>query len=179
MPRDGGGLGWDGDVARAVNAVVPVSSEDVHADTVMLALALAVSLPAALLGLALLWRRRLRAAVFLGAAVGSAVLLARVTKTLVGRPSIEGPAAGDSFPSGTATLMAAIVVAVVLLARPRRARLALAAVGAAFLLVYGGAIVFEEWHYASDVVAGWSLALSSAAALWLALGRPRDLLKPS
>jgi undecaprenyl-diphosphatase len=171
VPRDGGGLGWDARVAGAVDSLVPVSSEDVHADPVLLALVLAIAIPTLLFGLALLRRGRIRAAAFLAAAVGAAVLLAAVAKALVARPAIEGPATDHSFPSGTATLTAAIVVAVVLLAPPGRLRALLALVGAAFLLVHGGAIVFEEWHYPSDVLAGWSLALASASAAWLAFGR--------
>jgi membrane-associated phospholipid phosphatase len=33
-------------------------------------------------------------------------------------------------------------------------------------------IVWEEWHYPSDVLAGWCLALGCALGLWVAFGRP-------
>lgn len=166
------GFGWDASVRAAVSDLFPVSSSDVHVDPIMQGVTLVVGGLTALAGLWLLVRRRYRAALFLAGAIGGAVLLSTVVKTLVERPPIEGAADDYSFPSGSAAWSMASALAVALLARSRREVLALAAAGAVLVLGLGAVIVWEEWHYPSDVVAGWSLALGWVAVLWLALRRP-------
>jgi membrane-associated phospholipid phosphatase len=81
-----------------------------------------------------------------------------------------GEGHGWSFPSGTAMVTMAFTSWALLAAWPwvrHRRRLALG-VAAAFVFGYGLAIVYLGWHYPSDVVAGWCLAVSWVAFLWLA-----------
>jgi undecaprenyl-diphosphatase len=81
-----------------------------------------------------------------------------------------GEGHGWSFPSGTAMVTMAFTCWALLAAWPwvrHRRRLALG-VAAAFVFGYGLAIVYLGWHYPSDVVAGWCLAVSWVAFLWLA-----------
>jgi membrane-associated phospholipid phosphatase len=167
---DGGGFGWDGSVAAFVADVVPVSDEEVHIDRVITALTVAAIGAASLVVAVLLRRRRFRAALFPIAAVGVTGLVTTLVKAGIERPAIEGPGE-SSFPSGTAAWSMALVATAVLLAPPSR-RLLLGALGAVLLVALNGVIVWEEWHYPSDVLAGWCLALGCALGLWLALGRP-------
>jgi membrane-associated phospholipid phosphatase len=175
---DPGRFGVDGPVADVLDWIAPVSSEDVHIDPILDVATLLVGGVTALLVLGLLARRRLRAALYLAGAIGVAVLLSRLTKGIVERPPIEGAPDAYSFPSGSATWCMATLAAIVLLAEARERR-PLAIASGAFMLAYAAIIVWEEWHYASDVIAGWCLALAWASGLWLALGRPRARLLPA
>ena len=171
-----GALGWDTAVGDAVADVAPVASSDVHVDPFMEGITLAVGAATLAFGVWLVVRRRLRAAVFLGGAVVGSVAVSRIVKALVERPPIEGPPNAYSFPSGTATWSAATAVAIVVLAlvRPRRERVVAAVAGAVLVLGLGAVIVWEQWHYPSDVLAGWSLGLGCSLLVWLVLGRPVD-----
>jgi undecaprenyl-diphosphatase len=166
-------FGWERSVLDAVNAVAPVSSDEVHIDPVLHGATLAVALFTAAIGASLALRSQWRAVLFLGAAIGGAVVLSTVVKAIVKRPPIEAPSDGYSFPSGSATWSMATAVALVLLAPTVRARVTAAVVAGAFVVAYGGIIVYEEWHYASDVLAAWCLATASATAGWLVARRPR------
>ena len=170
---DGESFGWDRTVADFVADLFPVSSEDVHVDPYVNGLAVVVTALVVALALRLLTRRLLRAALFPVAAIGGAVLLSSLVKVVVQRPAIEGGEGDYSFPSGTATWSMATAAAVVLLAGSVRLRWLLALAGAVLVLAYGAVITWEEWHYPSDVLAGWCLALGWVTALWLALLRPR------
>lgn len=167
---DGGGFGWDGSVAGFVADVVPVSDEEVHIDTVITTITVAAVGAACLVVAVLLLRRRVRAALFPVAAIGVTALVTTLVKAGIERPSIEGPGE-SSFPSGTAAWSMALVATAILLAPPSR-RVLLGVLGAVLLVALNGLIVWEEWHYPSDVLAGWCLALGCALGLWLALGRP-------
>ena len=168
--NDGAGFGWDGSVARFVADVAPVSDEEVHIDPLISAIT-AVALGAmGLLVAVLLVRRRFRAALFPVAVVGVTALVTTLVKASIERPAIEGPGA-SSFPSGTAAWSMALVAVLVLLAPPSR-RLLIGVVGSVLLVTFGAVIVWEEWHYPSDVLAGWCLALGCALGLWVAFGRP-------
>lgn len=166
----GGGFAWDGPVSDFLDALAPVESEEIHPDPILSAITYGLTALAAVLGVVLLLRRRLRDAVFLGASIGGAVLLSTLVKALVERPPIEG-GGESSFPSGSATWSMALTAAAVLLARSRRERLFAVIVGAAFVLAFGAVITFEEWHYSSDVLAGWCLALAWVIGLRLLLYR--------
>jgi undecaprenyl-diphosphatase len=60
----------------------------------------------------------------------------------------------------------ATVIALTLLAAGRRRRVVVAA-GLTIGVAYCAVLTFEQWHYPSDVLAGWCLALAWVAALWL------------
>lgn len=174
-----GRLAGDGVVMDALNGLAPVSSDDVHIDPFLDVTTLCVSALVVLLALSLVWRRELRAAVFLVAAMVLPVLLSRLAKDVVERPAIEGPRDAYTFPSGSATWCMSAVAALVLLAGSARERRVVGLAGAALLLVYGAVIAWEEWHHPSDVLAGWCLGLACTGAAWLALGRPSAALLPS
>jgi undecaprenyl-diphosphatase len=168
---DRGGFAWDDAVLDALNALVPISSEDLHPDPVLTATVAAVSAGAGLLALWLVAKRRWRAGVFLVGSIAGAVALSSLTKVLVQRPSIEGGPNEYSFPSGTAAWAMATVAAFVLLAPSPRARSLLIGTGGAFVLAFSLVITWEEWHYASDVLAGWLLAVGWVLLLGGALLR--------
>jgi undecaprenyl-diphosphatase len=168
----GGPSGWDTAIADAVADVAPVASSDVHFDPFMEGITIAVGGLTLVFGAWLLAVRRFRAALFLLGAIGGAVALSTLAKALVERPPIEGPADEFTFPSGSATWSMATAASVLLLSRSRRELAALAVAAALLVVGLGAVIVWEEWHYPSDVLAGWCLALGWATGLWLALGRP-------
>jgi undecaprenyl-diphosphatase len=165
-------LRWDSAVSDAVAAVAPVASSDVHVDPYMEGVTLVVGALTLAFGAWLVVRRSYRAALCLGGAIAGSVAISTLVKPVVERPPIEGPADEFSFPSGTATWSAATVIALGLVVGSQRARVALALAGTALVLGLGTVIVWEEWHYPSDVLAGWSLGIGCAVAVWLALGRP-------
>lgn len=159
-------------MSDAVAAVAPVASSDVHVDPLMEGVTLVVGALTLVFGAWLLLRRSYRATLCLGGAITGSVAASTLVKGFVERPPIEGPTDEFSFPSGTATWSAATAVALVLVAGSRRARAVLGLAGTALVLGLGAVIVWEEWHYPSDVLAGWSLGAGCALAAWLALGRP-------
>lgn len=165
------GFSWDGPIVDFLDWVAPVSSDEVHVDPIVDGVTFVVAGLTAAVVLAQLAMRRVRAALFLALGVAGSVALSSLAKVIVQRPAIEGD--GYSFPSGSATWSMATAAALVLLASSaRRSRLfALGAGG--FVVAYAGVITWEQWHYPSDVLAGWSLALACVCGLWLILGCPR------
>jgi membrane-associated phospholipid phosphatase len=149
----------------ALDAIFPGSSEDVHPDPVLTGIVASGSIAAGLVACWFLAKRRWREALFLVGSIGGTVALSSLTKVLVKRPSIEAGPADYSFPSGTAAWGAAVAAAAALLVSSPRARALVALGGAAFVLAYSAVITWEEWHYASDVLAGWCLALAWTALL--------------
>jgi membrane-associated phospholipid phosphatase len=102
-------------------------------------------------------------------AVGGLLAVEPFLKDAFERPPPGGETHGWSFPSGTAMVTMAFTCWALLAAWPlvrHRRRLAVG-VAAAFVLGYGLAIVYLGWHYPSDVVAGWCLAVAWVALLWL------------
>jgi undecaprenyl-diphosphatase len=97
------------------------------------------------------------------------LLLAPVLKELFERPPVSEHGDGYSFPSGHAMRSMAAAAAVVLLAWPTRRRRPVAIVAAVFVAVLGLALVYNGWHWPSDVLAGWCLALAWVALLWQVL----------
>ncbi|WP_456433710.1 phosphatase PAP2 family protein [Nitratifractor sp.] len=125
--------------------------------------------------LALIVAKRVREGLYLFASMGGALLLFGAVKHLVLRPRpvwrvIEQ--GGYSFPSGHATMAAALAVAVYVLIAPRIpsawGRGLVAATLALWPLVIGASRVDLGVHYASDVLAGWGLGASWAALCALA-----------
>lgn len=173
------GFGWDATVIDFVADVAPVSDEDVHIDPFVDALTVAVGIFAAGVIFVLLRRGRVRDAVFPVAAVLGASLANLLVKALVDRPAIESAdGSGASFPSGTATWSMGIAAALVLLAPPSR-RLLAAVVGAVFVIGLAAIIAWEEWHYPSDILAGWCLALAWVLVLWAVLIRAQRSNAPA
>ncbi len=118
------------------------------------------------------------------AATGVALLLVTVipAKIIIARP---GPGTGaltsgswGYFPSGhtsTACVCYSIVVLLLIAGQPAWVRRAALAGLAVLWLLIGAALVWCDYHWASDVLAGWAL---SGLIVWLALrvplpGRPR------
>ena len=118
----------------------------------------------------------------LAAAAGVVLLLVTVipVKILIGRPGPGQPAVAPGhlgvFPSGhTTTAGVCLALAVLLLAPDLRAgiRRAEVAVIAALCFLVGMALIWCDFHWLTDVAAGWALtALIVTAALRLAGLRP-------
>jgi undecaprenyl-diphosphatase len=119
--------------------------------------------------------RAYRRAAFWGLAVAGSIVLSRVLKELIERPEIGLRQAEYSFPSGNATVSLAGVVALILLLPSSRLRRWVGIGGLVAVPLYGVALVLLLWHYPSDVLAGWALALAWVLALRLALGSVRRL----
>src|SRR5215472_12718481 len=144
----------------------------------------AVMIPAGLAtGLYFLIRRRdWRPLALLTAAVGGAVGLYNIVKSVVGRP--RPPAAiwighytGASFPSGHATQSAAFyaVLAIVLGAGLSfRGRAAVWSAAALVVLIVGASRIYLGAHWLTDVLAGYALGAS-----WVAIVVAALLITPS
>ena len=74
------------------------------------------------------------------------------------RPLNEG-SDGYSFPSGSAMVSLAVLIALVL-TFPAARRTGIALAGTALVAAQGAILVSARWHYASDVVAGWSFSVA-------------------
>ena len=129
-------------------------------DDLQLAAFVGVSVAVAVL-VALLAKRKLRVALFGVTALGGAFLLETALKDAFHRPGLGAAADEDSFPSGGAMGSMALLAVVVLVVGENRRRLVLGVFGGCLLLAYGASIVYLRWHYPSDVLAGWSLSLST------------------
>ena len=122
--------------------------------------------PAVLLGAGLLARtgHRARAVVLLAGAAGTWVSF-WITKWAVDRPRPPAPlvhTAGQSYPSGhaaNAVAWLALAIGLGALLRTRRARGIAIALGGAITLLIGLTRVYLRAHYASDVIAGYALAV--------------------
>jgi membrane-associated phospholipid phosphatase len=114
-------------------------------------------------------RRRWALALFWTLAVGGVLGFDPLLKGIFDRPPIGDVGGGFSFPSGNAMASVVVVGAIALTSsRPWRRRTL--AVGIPIVVAYGGVLVYQLWHYPSDVVAGWCIAVAWITALWVALG---------
>jgi membrane-associated phospholipid phosphatase len=111
-----------------------------------------------------------RRAAFWALTVAGALVFTRVFKELLERPEIGVHQREYSFPSGNAVCATAGILALMLLLPPSRLRRILAVAGVVVLPLYGVALVLLLWHYPSDVVAGWALAIGWVLSLRLAFG---------
>jgi membrane-associated phospholipid phosphatase len=118
----------------------------------------------------LLAKRRWGQALFWTLAVGGVLAFDPLLKEIFHRPPLGDHRGGSSFPSGNAMASVAIVAAIVLTSSPPWPRRALI-VGVPIVIAYGVALVYQFWHYPSDVVAGWCIAVAWVTGLWLALRR--------
>jgi membrane-associated phospholipid phosphatase len=106
-------------------------------------------------------RRGARAAVVAFATVATTVAASEILKTVLIRPPWLDDA-GNSFPSGHVSAVAALVVAAVCSLPAHRRRFAVVAGGLA-VSVTALATVSHGWHRPSDVVASGLLAVCAAA----------------
>lgn len=166
-----GAVSLDGPLERLVRRALgaPLHHED-EAISAVSYVATAVSGCAAVT-LFLAGRRRQGLLWLLG--VGGALALDPILKAIFKRPELSGRGA-YSFPSGSAMLSMAIVVALVITV-PRMGRLVAGTLGALAVVVDGALVVQVRWHYPSDVLAGWCIALAWVTALWLVLARAEPL----
>jgi membrane-associated phospholipid phosphatase len=170
--HDGAIRGWDRDAVAYFDRRYYELAGLRRVAEALVYLGLVAGAALALLLLAFLAARGLRRqALFWGIAITGPILLTPVLKWIVGRPQIGAHPEGDySLPSGNAMVSAAFVAALLLLL-PRLRRVAL--VPAVVLTVaYGAALVLLLWHYPSDVLAGWCVALAWVPGAWFALGAP-------
>jgi undecaprenyl-diphosphatase len=119
-------------------------------------------------GAALAATGRIRDAVFWFASIGGAIVFDPTLKAVFQRPGLGG-SDDYSFPSGTAMLSMAAAVALLALARPGATRMAVVVLGAGGTVAAGLSVVYVDWHYPSDVLAGWCIAVAWVSALWLVL----------
>lgn len=133
----------------------------------------AMSVLAAVVGVALWVRGRSAAAVFVLATMATASLVFRLLKISLDRP--RPPVAtrlvletNESLPSGHATMSTAVIGSLVVLgwsAYPRvGARTAMVVAGAVWVATVGMTRVYLGVHWFSDVLAGWLVG-----AAWLAI----------
>jgi membrane-associated phospholipid phosphatase len=111
-------------------------------------------------------RGRRREALAAGAIVLLSPLSAELLKPLLAHPHAHAGAVhigAASWPSGHSAAALAVALAATLLA-PRRARPLVGALGGAFALAVGCALLIQAWHMPSDVLGGYLVA-----ALWTAL----------
>jgi membrane-associated phospholipid phosphatase len=116
----------------------------------------------------LILRRRFAEALFGLVAVAGLVAAEPVLKEIFARPPPGKGGSGWSFPSGTAMVTLAVAYWLVLLTRPRGLRTPAVAAAAGFVVAFGLAMVYLRWHYPTDILAGWALALAWVSVLWLA-----------
>jgi membrane-associated phospholipid phosphatase len=165
---------WDADVIRLADR----HYDRPIVDALDFGLRLSIGVGAAICGgavILLLRRSKNRDALLWALVVAGVVALDLALKGLFRRPSYGTHGGGYSFPSGNAMASAAIAAALVFTASARWRRRALVG-GVAAVVAYGVTLVYSLWHYPSDIVAGWSLAVAWVTAVWLALRRtpPRE-----
>ena len=114
-------------------------------------------------------RRRLRDGAFILAAIAGTLVLEPILKDLIKRPPFRPGDSGYSFPSGHAMRSAAALSALVITAWPSRWRWPAFVASILLCGVIGVAIVYNGWHWVSDVVAGWCVGLGWVGILCLAL----------
>jgi hypothetical protein len=116
-------------------------------------------------------RRRPGLGVLVGAVMAGSVLLAEFLKGALPRPElVTGPVwiLRNDFPSGTATVAAAIGIGALLVA-PDRLRWVVLPIGAAFAAVIGQSTQVTGWHRMSGALGGVLLVISIASAALLLL----------
>jgi membrane-associated phospholipid phosphatase len=169
--RDGGTFSWDRELVEYFDAHYYDFAGLRRVTKALVYAAMAAGAVLAALVLAALVRlRRRRQAAFWAVAIGGTLVLSPILKALFQRPQIGEP--GEySFPSGNAMVSAAVGLSLFLVISPPRRRLAAALAGSGVVALYGLALVLLLWHYPSDVVAGWCVAVVWVTGLWVVLGR--------
>jgi hypothetical protein len=118
-------------------------------------------------------RRRPGLGVLVAAVMGASTITAELLKDVLPRPVLlEGPAwiLRNDFPSGTATVAAALGIGALLVA-PDRLRWLVLPVGAIFAAIIGQSTQITGWHRMSGAIGGVLLVMAAAAAALFVLGR--------
>ncbi|WP_293912819.1 phosphatase PAP2 family protein [Deinococcus sp.] len=131
-------------------------------------------IPVTLVLLALFWRKSGVMGRYFLFSIAGVMLLNIVTKTFIGRarPHVvdwlwqEGD---KSFPSGHATMAAALVVTLVALLWRTAWRWPLIVLGSIYTVLMGVSRVYVGVHYPTDVLGGWALGMAWAAGTALVL----------
>jgi undecaprenyl-diphosphatase len=129
---------------------------------------------------AVLWlirRRDWKAALFWFSTFAGVAVLEVALKPIFERPPIGDSSDGYSFPSGSAMASMAFLAAAATLVPRGHTRRRLLIGGTGLVSAYGAALVYMSWHYPTDVLGGWSLALVWVGSLTLAIG-PRGVFEP-
>jgi membrane-associated phospholipid phosphatase len=137
--------------------------------------------PYLLMGMGLVAVALLRGRVARAAAVAVLLVATGLTTQLL-KTSLGHPRAGEilgldlgSWPSGHSTAAMTIALCAVLVA-PRALRGAVAAAGAAFAIAVGLGVLVMEWHFVTDVVGGYLVAMTW---MLLAVAAVRRLERPA
>ena len=125
-----------------------------------------------LLLVVLAWRRQVREGLFAGVAIIGSALLNLGAKQLFTRqrPSLWesiAPESTYSFPSGHAMGSMTLACVLVLLAWNTRWRWPVIVASAVFVALVGLSRIYLGVHYPSDILAGWTAAITWAAAIYL------------
>jgi len=118
-------------------------------------------------------RRRPGLGVLVAAVMGASTITAELLKDVLPRPALlEGPIwiLRNDFPSGTATVAAALGIGALLVA-PDRLRWLVLPVGAIFAAIIGQSTQITGWHRMSGAIGGVLLVLAFASAALLVLAR--------
>lgn len=124
--------------------------------------------------------RRPRRAAFAAAEVAGTAVLVQLLKIVCENPRFQpGPddpffwhPVANSFPSGNSAGALAIALAFVAVV-PRRWRPATVAVGAGFTLAVSTGLLVLDYHFPSDILGGWLVALGWCFALARSASLPR------
>jgi undecaprenyl-diphosphatase len=138
----------------------------------------------------LLLRRQFHACLYIGVAVGGAILISSLLKTGFDRPRPDLVAYGSyvytsSFPSGHSMMASAVYFTLAALLASLelsgRVRAYLLAIAALFSFLVGISRVYLGVHWPTDVLAGWTAGIAWALLCWLVgqqLQRQRLIEKP-
>lgn len=169
--------GWDKELLLAVRVHPGSFANDLAFDVERLVSPLAQVGWTVLAVLLAVWLRRPRRAVFALAEVAGTAVVVQLLKVALEHPRFQ-PGPGDpffwhpvakSFPSGNSAGALAIALAFLFVV-PRPWRRATSAIGAVFTLVVSAGLPVLDYHYPSDVLGGWLIALGWCFGL-LALGQ--------
>ena len=165
---------WDRELTRSLYRYNPHGTFLTHATGLLEGV---IAQPAQIGGLIFLavllcffaWQRKFRAVLLVVVAVAGTLGLEPVIKDLVRRPAPHPGNSGYSFPSGTAMRSMAAAAVVMTTAWRSQWRWPAAAVGAVAVGLVGLGVVFDGWHWASDVIGGWCVSIAWVTLLVLAL----------
>ncbi len=171
--------GWDIAALRAVERLHGDTQDAVMRAVTQLGSWFSIALLTMPAAAALLLFRRPRTSLSVVLAVAGAGALEVTLKLLFGRPRphVFAPLVHEtsaSFPSGHATVTAALAIVLCLVLWHTRARWAAVACGAPLVLLVSFSRTYLGVHYPSDLLAGWLVATASVALVVAATAGPPD-----